>query len=58
MKLFFFLQQEVALGVFPYPRFNENELFVQLQQVVYGDAPIMGPSDVYSIRTVQFINSW
>ncbi|VDP21200.1 unnamed protein product [Onchocerca flexuosa] len=49
--------QEVALGVFPYPRFNENELFVQLQQVVYGDAPIMCPSDVYSIRTVQFINS-
>ncbi|VDN27956.1 unnamed protein product [Gongylonema pulchrum] len=49
--------QEVALGVFPYPKFNENELFIQLQQVVYGDAPIMGPSDVYSVRTVQFINS-
>lgn len=31
---------------------------MQLQQVVYGDAPIMGPSDVYSIRTVAFINSW
>lgn len=52
------LQEEVALGRFPYPRFNENELFVQLEQVVYGDAPIMGPSDTYSIMTVKFINSW
>ncbi|VDN57772.1 unnamed protein product, partial [Dracunculus medinensis] len=49
--------EEVALGRFPYPRFNENELFVQLEQVVYGDAPIMGPSDTYSIMTVKFINS-
>ncbi|VDK43478.1 unnamed protein product [Anisakis simplex] len=52
------IHQEVAIGEFPYPRFNENELFYQLQQVVYGDPPIMGPSDVYSIRTIQFINSW
>ncbi|KHN72789.1 Dual specificity mitogen-activated protein kinase kinase 2 [Toxocara canis] len=49
--------REVAMGEFPYPRFNDNELFFQLQQVVYGDPPIMGPSDVYSITTVKFINS-
>lgn len=50
--------KEVAIGEFPYPKkFNDNELFFQLQQVVYGDAPIMGPSEVYSYRTVQFINS-
>ncbi|MFH4980227.1 hypothetical protein AB6A40_006936 [Gnathostoma spinigerum] len=48
--------EEVAIGEFPYPEFNENELFFQLQQVVYGDAPIMVP-DVYSIQTVNFINS-
>uniref|UniRef100_A0A0N5B0P0 mitogen-activated protein kinase kinase n=1 Tax=Syphacia muris TaxID=451379 RepID=A0A0N5B0P0_9BILA len=49
--------KEVADGKFPYPYFNENELFFQLHQVVHGDAPVMEASDKFSSRTAQFINS-
>ncbi|KAH7732353.1 STE/STE7/MEK4 protein kinase [Aphelenchoides avenae] len=47
---------ETARGEFPYPNFNDQCIFKQIQQVVMGDPLFMSPVDNYSSRTVQFVN--
>jgi mitogen-activated protein kinase kinase 4 len=47
---------ETARGEFPYPNFNDQCIFAQIQLVVMGDPLFLNPADYYSSRVVQFVN--
>uniref|UniRef100_A0AC35F8V6 Protein kinase domain-containing protein n=1 Tax=Panagrolaimus sp. PS1159 TaxID=55785 RepID=A0AC35F8V6_9BILA len=47
---------EVARMHFPYKNFDEQSVFAQIKQVVYGDPQILTAKDGYSYRVVNFVN--
>uniref|UniRef100_A0AC34Q692 Protein kinase domain-containing protein n=1 Tax=Panagrolaimus sp. JU765 TaxID=591449 RepID=A0AC34Q692_9BILA len=47
---------EVARTRFPYKDFEEQSVFAQIKQVVYGDPQILTARDGFSTRTINFVN--